>query len=110
MTLPTHSGYSIETLTIWLLIVFSTITWSLVIIKSIQFSRLKRRDRHFLHAFWHAKALADVHMEHPQHAGAAANVAHAGLASLEVDNPANSGLAQSIDFQDRFERALRHQI
>lgn len=110
MTLLNNSGYSIETLTIWLLIVFSTLTWSLVVIKTVQFSRLKRRDRHFLHVFWHAKALADVHVEHIQHAGAAANIAHAGLASLEIDSPANGGLAQSIDFQDRFERAVRHQI
>ncbi|PWC19567.1 MotA/TolQ/ExbB proton channel family protein [Brenneria corticis] len=102
--------FSIETLTIWLLIAFSVITWSFVIIKITQFHRVKRHDRRFLAAFWHADSLQEVQSRHHQYVGAAANVAQAGLSSLNIDSELNRGLVQEIDFQDRFERALRHQI
>ncbi|MEC5320149.1 MotA/TolQ/ExbB proton channel family protein [Brenneria populi subsp. brevivirga] len=110
MTLLHQAHFSIETLAIWLLIAFSIVTWALVVIKFMLFRRLKRRDQRFLNGFWKASNLQSAAAESGRHAGPAANVARAGIASIRVDAAANQGLAQEIDYQDRFERALRQQI
>lgn len=110
MAFANPSSFSIETLAIGLLAAFSIITWSFVMIKIIQFQRVTRQDRRFLAEFWRAGSLQEVAANHHRHTGAAAGVAQAGLSSLDIDSENPPGLAQEIDFQDRFERALRHQI
>ncbi|PWC10896.1 biopolymer transporter ExbB [Brenneria roseae subsp. americana] len=109
MTLAT-SSFSVETLAIWLLIVFSIITWSLVILKVVLFYRLEQRNHRFLKTFWSANTLRGAITDGAHYIGPIANIAKAGIASIHIDHATTQGLAQEIDYQDRFERALRHQI
>ena len=101
---------SIEHTVIWLLILFSVATWGLALLKGVQFTRLKTQDRKFHKHFWAASSLdSAAELAHDQ-PGAAARVALAGYAAIQVSDNQNSDLSQSINHQDRLERALRQQI
>ena len=101
---------SIEHAVIWLLILFSVATWGLALLKGLQFVRLKVQDRKFHRQFWAASSLESAAEFANNQPGAAARVALAGYAAIQVgDNQAND-LSQSINHQDRLERALRQQI
>jgi len=101
---------SIEHTVIWLLILFSVATWGLALLKGVQFTRLKTQDRKFHKHFWAASSLdSAAELAHNQ-PGAAARVALAGYAAIQVSDNQNSDLSQSINHQDRLERALRQQI
>ena len=102
---------SIENAVIWLLVIFSVATWGLALLKGAQFTRLKTQDRKFHQQFWAASSLdsaADLASNQP---GAAARVAQAGYAAIQVgEAPQTADLSQAINHQDRLERALRQQI
>ncbi|WP_188035127.1 MotA/TolQ/ExbB proton channel family protein [Pseudomonas sp. EZ-C24] len=102
---------SVEVAVIWLLVVFSVATWGLALIKAVQFVRLKNQDKRFHRQFWAASSLdsaAELSHELP---GPAARVAQSGYAAIAVGEPGHaSDLSQSINHQDRLERALRQQI
>ncbi|MEZ1314447.1 MotA/TolQ/ExbB proton channel family protein [Pseudomonas fluorescens] len=102
---------SIEHAVIWLLIVFSVATWGLALLKGVQFTRLKNQDRRFHKQFWAASSLdSAAQLAHDQ-PGAAARVAQAGYAAIQVPDGAQAtDLSQAINHQDRLERALRQQI
>ena len=101
---------SIEHAVIWLLILFSVATWSLALLKGVQFTRLRSQDRKFHKHFWAASSLdSAAELAHNQ-PGAAARVALAGYAAIQVSDNQNADLSQSINHQDRLERALRQQI
>jgi biopolymer transport protein ExbB len=101
---------SIEHTVIWLLILFSVATWGLALLKGVQFTRLKTQDRKFHKHFWAASSLdSAAELAHNQ-PGAAARVALAGYAAIQVSDNQISDLSQSINHQDRLERALRQQI
>lgn len=110
MNLLTSPFESIEHAVIWLLIVFSVATWGLALLKGLQFTRLKAQDRKFHRQFWAASSLesaADFANNLP---GAAARVALAGYNAIQISDSQNADLSQSINHQDRLERALRQQI
>ena len=102
---------SIEHAVIWLLIIFSVATWGLALLKGVQFTRLKTQDRKFHTQFWAASSLdSAAELAHSQ-PGAAARVALAGYAAIQVPDGAQAtDLSQAINHQDRLERALRQQI
>jgi biopolymer transport protein ExbB len=102
---------SIEHTVIWLLILFSVATWGLALLKGVQFTRLKTQDRKFHKHFWAASSLdSAAELAHSQ-PGAAARVALAGYAAIQVPEDAQAAdLSQAINHQDRLERALRQQI
>jgi biopolymer transport protein ExbB len=101
---------SIEHTVIWLLILFSVATWGLALLKGVQFTRLKTQDRKFHKQFWAASSLdSAAELAHNQ-PGAAARVALAGYAAIQVSESQSTDLSQSINHQDRLERALRQQI
>jgi biopolymer transport protein ExbB len=110
MSLQASPLESVEVAVIWLLVVFSVLTWGLALIKVAQFVRLKNQDKRFHQQFWAASSLdsaAELSHELP---GPAARVAQAGYAAIAVgDNQAND-LSHAINHQDRLERALRQQI
>ncbi|MFZ6045392.1 MotA/TolQ/ExbB proton channel family protein [Pseudomonas sp. CR3202] len=110
MDLLTNPFASIEHLVIWLLIGFSVVTWGLALVKGIQFARLKHRDRQFQKRFWSATSLDSAAEQLQQHSGAAAHVAQAGFAAIQVQGGQPGDLSQAINHQDRLERALRQQI
>jgi biopolymer transport protein ExbB len=101
---------SIEHTVIWLLILFSVATWGLALLKGVQFTRLKTQDRKFHKHFWAASSLDSAAELAQNQPGAAARVALAGYAAIQVSDNQNSDLSQSINHQDRLERALRQQI
>ncbi|RON40948.1 MULTISPECIES: MotA/TolQ/ExbB proton channel family protein [Pseudomonas] len=101
---------SIEHTVIWLLILFSVATWGLALLKGVQFTRLKTQDRKFHKQFWAASSLDSAAEFANSLPGAAARVALAGYAAIQVSDHQNADLSQSINHQDRLERALRQQI
>jgi biopolymer transport protein ExbB len=101
---------SIEHAVIWLLIIFSVATWGLALFKGLQFVRLKAQDRKFHNQFWAASSLESAAEFANSQPGAAARVALAGYAAIQVSDQQNTDLSQSINHQDRLERALRQQI
>jgi biopolymer transport protein ExbB len=111
MSLIASPFESIEHAVIWLLIVFSVATWGLALLKGVQFARLKSQDKRFHKRFWAASSLdSAAELAHTQ-PGAAARVALAGYAAIQVPDSAHAtDLSQSINHQDRLERALRQQI
>lgn len=111
MDLLTNPFASVEHVAIWLLIGFSVVTWGLALVKTIQFARLKRQDRRFLGRFWSAPTLDSAAGQVAEQPGAAAHLAQAGFAAIQIGVAGQPGdLAQSINHQDRLERALRQQI
>lgn len=111
MNLLTSPFDSIEHAVIWLLVLFSVATWGLALLKGVQFTRLKSQDHRFHKKFWAASSLdaaAELATSQP---GAAARVAQAGYAAIQVgEAPHAADLSHAINHQDRLERSLRQQI
>jgi biopolymer transport protein ExbB len=102
---------SVEHSVIWLLIGFSVLTWGLALIKAIQFARQRYQDRKFQKQFWAATSLdSAAGLGQQAQSGAVGRVAQAGFAAIQVPDGQPTDLAQSINHQDRLERALRQQI
>lgn len=102
---------SIEGAVIWLLILFSIATWSLALLKGVQFARIKAQDKKFHKEFWAASTLESAAELAETKSGAAPRVALAGYSAIQVpDGTHATDLAHSINHQDRLERALRQQI
>jgi len=110
MTLLASPLESIESAVIWLLVVFSVATWGLALLKGVQFGRLKAQDRKFHQRFWAASSLEAAAELSETQPGAAARVAQAGYAAIQVGEAPAADLSQAINHQDRLERALRQQI
>ena len=111
MNLLTESPFtSVEHSVIWLLILFSVATWGLALLKGLQFARLKGQDRKYHKQFWAASSLDSAAHLAQEQPGAAARVAQSGYAAIQVNEQAQTDLSQSINHQDRLERALRQQI
>ena len=97
MTLLASPLESIESAVIWLLVVFSVATWGLALLKGVQFARLKAQDRKFHKQFWAASSLDSAAELSETHPGAAARVAQAGYAAIQVgDAPHAADLSQAI--------------
>ena len=111
MTVLASPLASIESAVIWLLVIFSLATWGLALLKGVQFTRLKAQDRTFHKHFWAASSLDAAAELSETYPGAAARVAQAGYAAIQVGDAAPaSDLSHAINHQDRLERALRQQI
>jgi biopolymer transport protein ExbB len=96
--------------TLWSLGTFSVVTWTLIVIKSIQHSLLGIQNRRFKKVFWSA---ADLHAAASleKYVGPIARVAAIGFTTLrEADSTTASNLETSWDRQDLLERHLRQQI
>ena len=81
---------SIESAVIWLLVVFSVATWGLALLKGVQFGRLKAQDRKFHKQFWAASSLDSAAELAETQPGAAARVAQAGYAAIQVGDAPSS--------------------
>lgn len=101
---------SIEHAVIWLLILFSVVTWALALIKTVQFGRLKALDQKFKKLFWSATNLPDAIELGEAQPGSTARVAQAGFKAIQIGEDGHHDLSQAINHQDRLERALRQQI
>ncbi|MGS0942253.1 MotA/TolQ/ExbB proton channel family protein [Pseudomonas luteola] len=97
---------------LWALILFSVVTWAILLIKGIQFTKQKGENKRFQKAFWAAPDLLTAAEHSSQYPGALARIANSGFAALvTTESPKNTQqLAQTINRSDRLERNLRQQI
>lgn len=94
-----------------ILILGSIITWSLIVIKSIQIWLIRKSNVKYRTAFWSAPSLAAAAQINEHHAGPTYRVARAGFQAIsELDSNQANDLHHFGDRQDVIERALRQQI
>lgn len=96
--------------TLWSLALFSVITWTLIVIKSVQHALFGIQNRRFKKDFWGATDLnAAASLE--KYVGPTARVAAIGFTTLRnADKEHANTLENSWDRQDLLERHLRQQI
>jgi biopolymer transport protein ExbB len=99
---------------LYALVLFSVLTWVLIVAKGFQHWRVGRQDRGFERQFWSASSL-DAAASLARDAGPKARLASVGFDALYVtDNAADSGrgndLEHSWDRKELLERHLRQQI
>jgi Biopolymer transport proteins len=106
----TLSSIAIVNGTLWILLGFSVITWSVILSKVWQHLRGARYNRTFTKMFWSApdlRAAANL----SGFTGPAARLAQAGFTALhEADTVTSHDLQHSGDQQDFLERCLRQQM
>jgi len=95
---------------LYALVLFSVITWVLILAKGVQHWRLAKRDKQFTRDFWSASTL-DAASTLATDASPKARLAGAGFDALRGnENGASSDLEHSWDRQELLERHLRQQI
>jgi biopolymer transport protein ExbB len=108
------SGYSSSTIvsaTLWLLIIFSVVTWTLILAKSWLQWQLSRHNKAFTHAFWNARNLMDAEAATRQAQGPLARICGSGFDVLrEIQQGGEHSLQNSGDKQTVLERRLRAQV
>ncbi|SMC27754.1 outer membrane transport energization protein ExbB (TC 2.C.1.1.1) [Andreprevotia lacus DSM 23236] len=94
---------------LWLLGLFSVLTWSVILLKAWQHFKLGGSSKRFLQRFWHAADLPAAAQQDWPADGPLPRLARTGFGALgEADAPHD--LAHSWDRQDALERHLRQQI
>jgi biopolymer transport protein ExbB len=95
---------------LYALVLFSIVTWVLIVAKAVQHWRLARQDRAFARQFWSASSL-DVAATLERDAGPKSRLASVGFDALYVtDATAGADLEHSWDRKELLERHLRQQI
>ncbi len=91
-----------------LLVIFSLVTWALLLGKTFQHWRLTRQNRRYAMQFWAARDLKNA-LHLPNSEGSLARLTDAGAQALAAphDSP---DLGHSWNRQDLLERSLRQQI
>jgi biopolymer transport protein ExbB len=93
------------------LILGSVITWSLIVIKSIQIWAIRKQNVKYRSAFWSAPSLEAAAKLTEGFGGPAFRLAQVGFKSIsEVESNSAHDLHHFGDRQDVLERALRQQI
>jgi biopolymer transport protein ExbB len=97
---------------LWALVLFSVLSWALLMIKSAQYLRQKTQNRQFTKAFWSAPDLLTAAEHASQYPGSLARIANSGFEAMATsDAPRTTQqLAHTINRSDRLERNLRQQI
>ena len=96
---------------LYVLGLFSLVTWVLIIAKGIQHWRLAKHDRHFTDQFWSASSL-DAASDLNNDNSPKSRLANVGFNTLYVEEKIDSrpDLEHSWDRQELLERHLRQQI
>jgi biopolymer transport protein ExbB len=97
---------------LWALVLFSVLSWAMLLIKSAQYMRLKTQNKQFSKVFWAAPDLLTAAEHASQYPGPMARIANSGFEAMSVeDSPRTTQqLAHTINRSDRLERNLRQQI
>ncbi|MCH5489390.1 MotA/TolQ/ExbB proton channel family protein [Pseudomonas syringae] len=91
-----------------LLVIFSLVTWALLLGKTFQHWRLTRQNRRYATQFWAARDLKNaLHLPHSE--GSLARLTDAGAQALAAPHE-SPDLGHSWNRQDLLERSLRQQI
>ena len=95
---------------LYALVLFSIVTWVLILAKGVQHYRVGKRDKQFARRFWSASTL-DAASALASDASPKARLANVGFEVLNVsESGATSDLEHSWDRQELLERHLRQQI
>jgi biopolymer transport protein ExbB len=106
-----HSTSPIVAATLWLLIAFSVVSWTLIVMKVWLQWRLSRQNSAFTNTFWSARNLAEAEAAAQQAQGPLAQLCRAGFEVLrEIEKDGASCLQNSGDKQDVLERRLRAEV
>ena len=106
-----HSTSPIVAATLWLLIAFSVVSWTLILMKVWLQWRLSRQNSAFTNTFWSARNLAEAEAAAQQAQGPLAQLCRAGFEVLrEIEKDGASSLQNSGDKQDVLERRLRAEV
>jgi biopolymer transport protein ExbB len=101
--MPHFSSSDIVVITLWVLVLFSVATWTLIVVKGWMQWKLSKENRQFSEAFWNAKGLREAEQ--------AARLALAGFTALrDMQKGGEQNLQHSGDQQDILERCLRSQV
>jgi len=91
-----------------LLVIFSLVTWALLLGKTFQHWRLTRQNRRYATQFWAARDLKNA-LHLPNSEGSLARLTDAGAQALAAPHD-STDLGHSWNRQDLLERSLRQQI
>jgi biopolymer transport protein ExbB len=93
------------------LVLFSIVTWVLILAKGVQHARVGKQDKQFTQKFWSANSL-DAATALASDASPKSRLANVGFEALYVSDTDGSGsdLEHSWDRQELLERQLRQQI
>jgi biopolymer transport protein ExbB len=109
--MPHFSSSDIVVITLWVLAVFSVVTWTLIVVKGWAQWRLSRENKQFSQAFWNAKGLREAEQAAATAAGPLARLALCGFTALrDMRKGGEQNLQHSGDQQDILERCLRSQV
>lgn len=109
--MPHFSSSDIVVITLWVLAVFSVVTWTLIVVKGWAQWRLSRENKQFSQAFWNAKGLLEAEQITASAAGPLARLAQCGFTALrDMHKGGEQNLQHSGDQQDILERCLRSQV
>jgi len=96
--------------TLWLLIAFSVVTWTLIVTKGWLQLKLSRQNADFVKVFWGARGLKEAELAVSGAKGPLARLCQAGFTVLRDMGKGEQNLQQSGDKQDILERCLRNQV
>jgi biopolymer transport protein ExbB len=108
--MSSFTSSQIVSITLWILVGFSILTWGIIFLKAWEQWRLQRNNRAYQNAFWNAPSLSAAEGL-DGFPGPLARIARTGFAILR-DGPAehSPSLQSSGDRQDILERSLRQRI
>ncbi|MDO8891297.1 MAG: MotA/TolQ/ExbB proton channel family protein [Sulfurimicrobium sp.] len=97
--------------TLWLLVSFSVISWTLIVMKAWMQFRLSRQNSAFTKTFWSARNLTEAESAAQQAQGPLAQLCRAGFEALrDIGKDGANSLQNSGDRQDVLERRLRAEV
>lgn len=106
-----HGASPVVVGTLWLLIIFSVLTWTIIFVKAWQQWRIRIQNRQFQQLFWQAKGLQAAAGAVKDATGPLAQVCRAGFGARdEMRSPDAADLQHSGDLQDIMERTLRQEV
>lgn len=95
--------------TLWTLMLFSLLTWTVIFSKAWQLMAVARRDQRYLEGFWQSPTLGDAEsLAHP--GSALGKIAGAGFAALRKRTLEPASLRHGGDCERTLERHLRGQL
>ncbi|ABE36150.1 motA/TolQ/ExbB proton channel family protein [Paraburkholderia xenovorans LB400] len=95
---------------LWALVLFSIVTWALILAKGTQSWRVARNNQRFQKAFWSAGDLPQAAALGNPRDSALGRVAHAAFTALTETSEGLHDLEHSWDRLESLERLLRQQI
>lgn len=109
--MPHFSSSDIVVITLWVLAVFSVVTWTLIVAKGWAQWRLSQENKQFSQTFWNAKGLHEAEQITASATGPLARLAQCGFTALrDMHKGGEQNLQHSGDQQDILERCLRSQV